>query len=313
MKFLELASKLKEKVENVYLLSGDDSYLKQTAYKLIRRATINEELAFLNETRFDNENWNIEKFVEAVSSMPMGCNFKLVYVKNLEKLPEKEKQNLQNNINSIAPTTCLVVDLNKNLKLTGGTIVDCSNLDNATLTKYINGEVLKNGKKIQLDAINLLIEFCSSNLTKIITELPKLCAYADEIDLNAVKQLVAPDEEYQIYELTEALGNRNKNKSIKLLSLMLEKKETALVSLISNHFRRVAFCSLSDYSNDELAEMFEVKPFAILKARNQSKFFSKVQLKNILALLEEVDFMIKSGKMQAENATYFLVLKILNC
>ena len=313
MKFLELASKLREKVENVYLLSGDDSYLKQTAYKLIRRATINEELAFLNETRFDNENWNIEKFVEAVSSMPMGCDFKLVYVKNLEKLPEKEKQNLQNNINSIAPTTCLVVDLNKNLKLTGGTIVDCSNLDNATLTKYINGEVFKNGKKIQPDAINLLIEFCSSNLTKIITELPKLCAYADEIDINAVKQLVAPDEEYQIYELTEALGNRNKNKSIKLLSLMLEKKETALVSLISNHFRRVAFCSLSDYSNDELAEMFEVKPFAILKARNQSKFFSKVQLKNILALLEEVDFMIKSGKMQAENATYFLVLKILNC
>lgn len=313
MKFLELASKLKEKVENVYLLSGDDSYLKQTAYKLIRRATINEELAFLNETRFDNENWNIEKFVEAVSSMPMGCDFKLVYVKNLEKLPEKEKQNLQNNINSIAPTTCLVVDLNKNLKLTGGTIVDCSNLDNATLTKYINGEVLKNDKKIQPDAINLLIEFCSSNLTKIITELPKLSAYANEIDINAVKQLVAPDEEYQIYELTEALGNRNKNKSIKLLSLMLEKKETALVSLISNHFRRVAFCSLSDYSNDELAEMFEVKPFAILKARNQSKFFSKVQLKNILALLEEVDFMIKSGKMQAENATYFLVLKILNC
>ena len=88
MKFLELASKLREKVENVYLLSGDDSYLKQTAYKLIRRATINEELAFLNETRFDNENWNIEKFVEAVSSMPMGCDFKLVYVKNLEKLPQ---------------------------------------------------------------------------------------------------------------------------------------------------------------------------------------------------------------------------------
>lgn len=313
MKFIELATKLKEKVDNVYLLSGDDRYLKQTAYKLIRRATIVEEFAFLNETRFDNENWDINRFEEAVSSMPMGSNYKLVEVKNLEKISEKDKQNLQNIINSISPSTCLVVELNKNLKLTGGTVVDCSNLDHATLSKYINSEVAKNGKKINPDAVNLLIEFCSLNLTKIITELPKLCAYTDEINADAVKELVSPDEEYQIYELTEALGNRNKDKSIKLLHLMLEKKETALVPLISNHFRRVAFCSLSDYSNDQLAEMFDVKPFAILKARNQSKFFSKVQLKNILALLEEVDFMIKSGKMQAENATYYLVLKILHC
>ena len=313
MKFIELASKLKEKVENVYLLSGEDSYLKQTAYKLIRRAAIVEELSFLNESRFDNENWDINKFEEAASSMPMGSNFKLVQIKNLEKISEKEKQTLQNIINSISPSTCLVVEVNKNLKLTGGTLVDCSNLDHATLCKYINNEAAKNGKKITPEAVNLLIEFCSSNLTKIITELPKLLAFSNEVDIEAVKSLVSPDEEYQIFELTEALGNKNKDKSIKLLHLMLEKKETALVSLISNHFRRVAFCSLSDYSNDELAEMFDVKPFAILKARNQSKFFSKVQLKNILSLLEEVDFMIKSGKMQADNAIYYLVLKILHC
>ena len=313
MKFLELAQKLKEKVENVYLLSGDDSYLKQTAYKLIRKASIVEDLAYLNESKFDNENWNVEKFEEAAFSMPIAGDFKLVQVKNLEKISEKEKQAIQNIVNSIPPTTCVVIDLGKNLKLTGGEIVDCSNLDRQTLVKYINGEVLKNNKKISAEAASLLIEFCSSSLTKISSELPKLCAFADNIDVETIKQLVAPDEEYQIYELTEALGNRNKNKSIKLLSLMLEKKETALVSLISNHFRRVAFCSLSDYSNDELAGMFDVKPYAVLKARNQSKFFSKVQLKNILALLEEVDFMIKSGKMQSDNAIYYLVLKILNC
>ena len=245
--------------------------------------------------------------------MPIAGDFKLVQVKNLEKISEKEKQAIQNIVNSIPPTTCVVIDLGKNLKLTGGEVVDCSNLDRQTLVKYINGEVLKNNKKISAEAASLLIEFCSSSLTKISSELPKLCAFADNIDVETIKQLVAPDEEYQIYELTEALGNRNKNKSIKLLSLMLEKKETALVSLISNHFRRVAFCSLSDYSNDELAGMFDVKPYAVLKARNQSKFFSKVQLKNILALLEEVDFMIKSGKMQSDNAIYYLVLKILNC
>lgn len=316
MKFLELASKLKNKVENVYFFSGNDGYLKQTAYKLIKKATINSDFSDFNEIYFDNENWNVEKFIEAVNGLPFASEYKLIHVKNLEKISEKDKQEIQNCIDNIQPTTCLVIELNANLKnLHGGEIIDCSNLDNATLVRYINNEVIKNGKKIEPAAINLIIDYCSQNMTKIVSEIPKLVAFCGDEPINSdmVKSLVLPDEEFQIFELTEALGNKNKDKSIKLLQYMLEKKESALLSLVTNHFRRVAFCSLSDYSNEELAEMFDVKPFAILKARNQSKYFSKVQLKNILSLLEEVDFMIKSGQMQAENALYYLTFKILSC
>ncbi len=315
MKFLELAAKLKNKIENVYFFSGDDAYLKQTAYRLIKKATIGNELSDFNETFFDNENWNVEKFVEAVNCLPFASEYKLVHIKNLEKISEKEKQQIQNCIDNIPQTTCLVIELNSNIKLSGGEIIDCNNLDHATLAKYINNEILKNNKKIDAAAINLIIDFCSMNMTKIVSELPKLIAYCGEetITSDMVKSLITPDEEFQVFELTEALGTKNKDKSIKLLQYLIEKKESALLSLITNHFRRVAFCSLSDYSNEELAEMFDVKPFAILKARNQCKYFSKVQLKNILSLLEEVDYLIKSGGMQAENALYYLTFKILSC
>lgn len=316
MKFLELAAKLKNKVENVYLFTGEDSYLKQTAYKLIKKATIGNCISDFNENFFDNENWNPEKFIEAVNGLPFACGYKLIHVKNLEKISEKDKQIIQNCIDNVQPSTCLVIELNANLKgLHGGEIVDCNNLNNAALSQYINNEIAKSGKKIEPAATNLLIEFCSQNMTKIVSEIPKLIAFSGDeiINCDMIKSLISPDEEFQIFELTEALGNKNKDKSIKLLQNLLEKKESALLSLITNHFRRVAFCSLSDYSNEELAEMFDVKPFAILKARNQCKYFSKIQLKNILSLLEEVDFMIKSGQMQAENAVYYLTFKILNC
>ena len=93
--------------------------------------------------------------------------------------------------------------------------------------------------------------------------------------------------------------------------MLLEKKDYSILGLITNHFRRIIFCGLSDYTNEELADMLKVKPFAVLKARNQSKLYSKIQLKKILELLEELDFMIKSGKMQYENAIYYLVFNIL--
>lgn len=315
MKFIELASNLKSKIENVYFISGQDSYLKQTAYKLIKKACLKDIFSDFNENFFDNENWNPEKFIEAINGIPLANDYKLIHIKNIEKLTEKDKQVIQSCINNIPSTTCLVIEISDALKnLNNGTIIDCNYLDHDTIVKYIYNEVLKNNKKIGLNAINLLIDYCSMNMTKITSEIPKIIAYCDdeEIDINIIKQLVQPDEEYHVFEFTEALGNKNKDKCIKILNLLLQKKENALLPLIINHFRRVAFCSLSDFTNEQLAEMFNVKPFAITKARNQSKYFSKIQLKNILNYLEEADYMTKSGIMQAENALYYLTFKILN-
>lgn len=60
-----------------------------------------------------------------------------------------------------------------------------------------------------------------------------------------------------------------------------------------------------------LASLLGVKEFAISKQRQQVKNFSKMQLKKIYALLEQVDFNIKSGAMLQENAVYYLILSIL--
>ncbi|MBO4412673.1 MAG: hypothetical protein J5779_01510, partial [Clostridia bacterium] len=182
--------------------------------------------------------------------------------------------------------------------------------------KYINVECKKQNVNIEKDAANLLIEYTSASLTEIITELPKLLAYVNFegiITVDVVKKLVKPNEDFQVFELTESLGTKNKEKSIKILNLMLKNKDVGILALISNHFRRIVFAGISNYSNEELADMFKVKPYAIQKARIQSGFFTKIQLKNILNLLDDVDFMIKSGKMQNENALYYLIFKILDC
>ena len=88
-------------------------------------------------------------------------------------------------------------------------------------------------------------------------------------------------------------------------------KDPATLGLITNHFRRLFFIAVSEMENGELASLLGVKEYAIIKARGQIKNFSKLQLKKIYALLEKVDYMIKSGRMLAQNALYFLVFSIL--
>ena len=120
---------------------------------------------------------------------------------------------------------------------------------------------------------------------------------------------VKKENDFVVFELTEALGRRDADKSLKLLSSLV--KDAGTLSLITNHFRRLFFISISDLDNANLAPLLGVKEFAVSKQRSQVKNFSKMQLKKIYALLEEIDYKIKSGAMLSENALYLLVFSIL--
>lgn len=316
MKFIELPQKLKQNISSLYILKGEDEFVIASAIKHISNACGNEFPDF-NKSVFDNENFSSEKIRETVEVVPVGLDRKFVLLKNIEKITESEKKVLTEAFSNLPPTTTVAVVYNEAFRfLKGGEIVDCGKLGQDILFKFIKVELNKKGQKISPDAIKDLVELCSYDMTKISSELKKVSAYSEEeISLEDVKLLVEPNNEYQIFELSESLGTKNASKTLITLSNFLRKKEPVqvLFSLISNHFRRIAHSSISGLDNIELAKYFNVKEYAIIKAKQQSKYFSKAQLKNILFVLEEVDSLIKSGKMSAENAIYYLVFKILYC
>ena len=111
--------------------------------------------------------------------------------------------------------------------------------------------------------------------------------------------------------MTDALSRRDANKAVSLLNLM--NKDTKTFTLILNHFRRIFFTSISNLTDKELSEFLSVKEYAIVKAREIAKNFTRIQLKNIYEMLNDVDFYIKNGQMQIENGLYYLIFGILYC
>ena len=185
-------------------------------------------------------------------------------------------------------------------------------LDDRSLSEIIVSELKKHGKTIIPDACQQLIESCCNYYSLIKNELDKLIS-CDEIEINTkiVDSLVCKETEFTVFELTDALSKRNSEKAVSLLSLM--EKDTKTFSLVLNHFRRLFFVSISGLGDKELSEILNVKEFAIIKARELSKNFTKLQLKNIYEMLNDVDFYIKNGQMQIENALYYLIFFILYC
>ncbi|MBR2433517.1 MAG: hypothetical protein IKB21_02815, partial [Clostridia bacterium] len=101
------------------------------------------------------------------------------------------------------------------------------------------------------------------------------------------------------------------DKAIKLMKKMLETMEfPVILGLISAHFRRMLYANLAEGTNGEIANLLGVKEFAVAKAKTLSKHIKPNAILQINNLILQIDYDIKSGKMNAENAMYFLVLQI---
>ena len=309
-----LRNRLKNKLENVYLFEGEDYELYNRGYAMILAKT-EIKLQDFNVVKFDDENFSMKAVVDSFEVLPMGDEYRLVIIKNIEKLNENDKKMLLFYLKKPLLSTIIVIfDVFNKFSFLKNDVafVDCSRLDKGTLSSVVVSELAKKDKKISAEALDCLIDFCNGYLTRIMCEIDKL-AYFDLdnplITKKMIEELVSKDDEVVVFELTEALGQRNADKALRILDTL--KKESGLLGLITNHFRRLFYLSISDLPDKELATLLGVKEYAITKQRTQIKNFSKMQLKKIYSLLEEVDYFVKSGAMLQENALNYLVLSIL--
>lgn len=309
-----LKARLNEGFKNCYLFAGEDYELYSRGLSMILRR-VNLQFSDFNFAKFDDENFTMKGVLDSCEVMPMGDEKRVVFIKNVQKISENDKKMLLEYLNSSCNTTILIIfDVYDKFTFVKeyAEFVDCKRFDIPTAINVVANEFLKRNKKISDEACRTLLEYCNGYLTRVISEIDKLVYYdvnEQMVTKKMVDELVVKDNEVVIYELTEALGQKNGDKALKTLEAL--KKEPGILGLITNHFRRLFFISTSGLGDRELGSLLGVKEYAITKQRAQIRNFSKMQLKKIYALLEEVDFGIKSGAFLQENALNFLVLSIL--
>lgn len=309
-----LKNRLKENVQTCYLLEGDDLFLFDKAVSMIKKAC-ELQLEEFNLSKFDDENFSIKAVLDACEVMPIGSEKRVVLLADTSKVTDKDKKELLAYLAKPCPTTCLIIndfaDKCASLK-SNCEFVDCNRMDRKLATAVVVAELAKQGKQISSEACQTLLDYCNGYLTDTMSQLDKLIYFDTTQSLitqKVVESTVTKGMEFSVFELTEALGKKDSDRALELVAAM--ERDPAVMSLITNHFRRLFFIAISEMQNAELATLLGVKEYAIAKAREQTKNFSKMQLKKIYSLLENVDYSIKSGQMLAQNALYFLVFSIL--
>ena len=295
---------------------GNDLFLMESACKQIESACANS-LGDANKTIFNDENFNADELIAICYQVPMFAEKRFVLVKNLQKISESDIKKLISYSKNPSDDCVLVLCELPELKIfekIGFEKVSCNKLSDAELRKIIETDLEVYGKKITFEAVQLLIKYCLKDLMLIKNEIKKIGFYDSEIiDEEIIKKLVHQNEEFSIFEISDALSKTQGDRAIVLLNKMLETQEFGFVlGLISSHFRRMLYAFMSNGTNLEIAEKLGVKEYAITKIKQQSKNLKLVQLVKINELILDVEFQIKSGKLIGKNAMYYLVFAILN-
>ncbi len=315
IKFEQLKKELSKNLLSNYILVGNDNYILEYAYSLIKQASgivdYNMNEIILPDTCDD------KTLINSLLTIPFLSDKKIVYVKGV--LPQSVQEKIVPYIKS-AGDTIFVINAQDNetaykTLLKHMEKVDCNKLPASIISKFIVKDFAKHNKQITNKAINLLMEYCLFDMTKITVESQKLLAYAhtkDVVDESDVESIVTKSEEYSVFELTEALAKGDGKRAYAVLNQYRDKQNKTLLYLIYNHFRRMFYVKVSKKNLSEYVSLLQVKEFAIKKAIEQAKLFSATRLKSIIEEFARLDEDIKVSKISADNAIDYIVLYILD-
>ncbi len=321
MKFRELKKSLAENLQAVYLIEGEDAFLRENALRLIKERGLQEPDLNLTNLSGQEIKQDPELFLTAVQSYPFMSDKRYVVVRDYNPTATELKNKVIKRVFQEPIDTSVIVIINSEKcealkKLEFVTVVDCNKADAPLITSFIRNKALKSGVVVSNEAINSLLEYCSMDLTRINSELEKLLSFVGEnaeISKEQVELLVNKDTDFEVYEFTEAVATKNFEKSFEILSELAQKSQDKQRLFISiyYHFRRLLHACLSKGTIKELAESLSVKEFVAKKAREQASKFKAKRLKQICDKLSYYDGAFKSGEISVDTALFNSVLNAM--
>jgi len=186
----------------------------------------------------------------------------------------------------------------------------------AAVESWINKRAKSIGVSISAEAAALLANFIGNQLRLLANELDKLATYAGEgatITVEDVRMLSAQVQEARVFDLTDALAQRNRKQALDILHDLLAEGEPPLklISTITSQVRSLLLVkelSQKGMRAAQIASTIGIAPFVADKALRQVGKFSPAQLEGAYRQLLATDAALKRSRLAPEMALDLLVV-----
>jgi DNA polymerase-3 subunit delta len=318
--------------ERVVLLYGTDIYIiKQKTNQLIAEHAIDE----FNVTTYDMEEQNVEEAINDASTIPFLAENKMVVLKNTYFLSTDttKRKELDHNIEAFrryieqpVEETLLVIQVPYDkldqrkaitkLVVQHASVEECKALPEQDIRGWVRRQLGKQGIAIDPDALEELVKRAMHDTEVLVSETTKLMYYAEgmrSVDLDTVKRVVTKNVEDNVYEITNKILANQRGEALAIYNDLVMHSEDPLriLSILVNKYREILHTKLlmqEGKSKADIADYFRASSGRAYYIMKNAQAVRRDVVEDQLAKLEELDFQIKSGRIEKRIGLELFIL-----
>lgn len=306
----------------VYLLCGEESFLKQSYKKKLKEAIVGDDT--MNYNYFEGKGLDVRELISLADTMPFFQEKRLILVED-SGFFKSASEELAEYLPSMPDTACLVfvedaVDkrnrLYKKVKDLGH-IAEMKRQDSTQLARWAAAILSQNGRKITAQTMNLFLERTGEDMEQIRSELEKLISYTmgrDVVTAEDVEAITTVQVTNQIFEMVNAIVTKKTRKAMDLYEDLLTLKEPPMriLFLIARQFNQLLLAkemNAQGLDRGAIASRLKVPPFVAGKVIAQAGAFSREQMISFVESCVEAEEAVKTGRLNDRLAVELLITR----
>ncbi len=322
-----------DEASSVYLVIGDEDYLKKHYTELLIKKNVAEDFESLNFRKFEGKNLDLKDVYEEAELMPMMSEKRMILVEDfkLEGMTEKEIKAFSDFFMN-PPEFSSVIFFQKSADYTlkkakkageiiekFGTVCLLNKRTGSELLKPLISSAAKQGCVLSNDGAKYLVSVAGDDFNTLINELSKVCNYCGEGEITRahIDAVAIKTDDAKIYYLTKALTAKDFDKAYEVLhSLLRQKIEPeyifgTIVSSYADMYRAKVSLSCGEKA-EALSEAYNYRNTAF-RLTNAARDSSKLSLATIRSCIEELskaDMKLKGSREEPVAVLEQLMVKL---
>ncbi len=315
----------------IYLFTGtSEIFIKNRMNRIIQSFNKYEYTII----KYDMETTSLSTVLSDAITVPFLEELKIIILKNpkfLTKSATSTKDEIKAMLKYLknpCDSTLLIIDAtntvinqsNEIYKLLKNVarIIDYPDPEEIELKGWIVRSFDANGIDIKDDALTLLLEYIGDDQARLSQEIDKLSSYVGKggtIRKEDIKLLVPKNINNEIYLLIKAIINHDLALTNQIYDNLIThtKDSLTIFSLISNKFKELlsTYRLLKyGYSQSDIAKFYNVSTGKAYYIVQEARAFKLSDLEFYIDKLAELDYQIKSGKLDKTIGLELLLLKL---
>jgi len=311
-------------VDPVYVLYGSEVFLVEHVVNRIRELLSGGDTGEMNFEKLHGPETTIAHLIDLAREVPLFGGRRMILVGQAEDLKSDRHEFLLKYCDKPSKSTCLVftaaaLDTRKkpwNALKKKNLVYKATAMNEREIRGFLRSRVLRREKQLSPGAASALLSLVGSDLKALDDAIERLSLFVGQrksIEQKDILQVVSDDRLRSVFEITDAIGEKDASKALSVLNRVLRQQERAIGinHLLARQMRQLLVCStMRGASREKLASVLGLPPFIAGKIHKQSERYSAGDIEKALRIAADADLQLKSSPLSDEMILDRAVLEL---